>query len=216
MVLAILDAFVDAEDGAYAIDMQQRVVYWNRAAQRILGYAPSEALGKRCFQVFWGAGMDLGQECSGECFVVQRARAGKIAPSQTILARSKAGQTKWLSIVHVLLPAEASSGSALLHIFHDVTEEVEAKRLFERLSRMLGEGPLAIPAQGHADIGRLSSREREVLDLLAQGLGTRAIAESLVVSPVTARNHVQRVLAKLGVHTRLEAVAAMRHGAFAS
>ena len=112
MVLAILDAFVDAEDGAYAIDMQQRVVYWNRAAQRILGYAPSEALGKRCFQVFWGAGMDLGQECSGECFVVQRARAGKIAPCQTILARSKAGQTKWLSIVHVLLPAEASSGSA--------------------------------------------------------------------------------------------------------
>jgi two-component system nitrate/nitrite response regulator NarL len=47
----------------------------------------------------------------------------------------------------------------------------------------------------------------EVLRLLADGRSTKAVAEALHVSPATVRNHVQNVLAKLGVHSRLEAVA---------
>ena len=52
-----------------------------------------------------------------------------------------------------------------------------------------------------------------MLELLVEGISTRGIAERLFVSVNTARNHVQRVLAKLGVHSRLEAVAlASREG----
>ncbi|HZP30411.1 MAG TPA: response regulator transcription factor [Acidimicrobiia bacterium] len=59
----------------------------------------------------------------------------------------------------------------------------------------------------------LTSRELDVLELLVEGVSTRGIAERLFVSINTARNHVQRVLAKLGVHSRLEAVAlATREG----
>ena len=59
----------------------------------------------------------------------------------------------------------------------------------------------------------LTSRELDVLELLVEGISTRGIAERLFVSVNTARNHVQRVLAKLGVHSRLEAVAlASREG----
>jgi DNA-binding NarL/FixJ family response regulator len=53
---------------------------------------------------------------------------------------------------------------------------------------------------------RLTARQRDVLALLAEGAGTQAIAERLGVSRLTARKHVERVLAKLGVHSRLEAV----------
>ena len=53
---------------------------------------------------------------------------------------------------------------------------------------------------------RLSRREREVFALLVQGMDNRAIARALVVSPHTSRTHIQRVLEKLGVHSRLEAV----------
>jgi len=53
----------------------------------------------------------------------------------------------------------------------------------------------------------VSDRERELLVQLAQGASTREIADALHISPTTVRNHVQRVLAKLGVHSRLEAVA---------
>lgn len=52
---------------------------------------------------------------------------------------------------------------------------------------------------------KLSRREREVLGLLARGAGTSAIADQLFISSETARTHVQNILGKLGVHSRLEA-----------
>ena len=59
----------------------------------------------------------------------------------------------------------------------------------------------------------LSGRERTVLGLLAKGWSTRRIAQELHVSVQTVRTHVQNVLTKLGVHSKLEAVAfAFRHG----
>ena len=53
----------------------------------------------------------------------------------------------------------------------------------------------------------LSDRECDLLTELARGLSTAEIAETLHISPTTVRNHVQRILTKLGAHSRLEAVA---------
>jgi len=59
---------------------------------------------------------------------------------------------------------------------------------------------------------QLTRREREVLALLASGANSTEIARALTVSPNTVRTHVQSILAKLQVHSRLEAVAfATRH-----
>lgn len=55
--------------------------------------------------------------------------------------------------------------------------------------------------------GGLTAREREVLDLVAAGLGNQAIARRLTVSPKTVRNHVATVIAKLHVADRGEAIA---------
>jgi DNA-binding NarL/FixJ family response regulator len=53
----------------------------------------------------------------------------------------------------------------------------------------------------------LTSREREVLGLLARGLTQGEIARALVISEKTVATHIQHVLEKLGVHSRAEAVA---------
>lgn len=53
----------------------------------------------------------------------------------------------------------------------------------------------------------LTARELDVLRLLTEGVSTRGIAERLFISLNTARNHVQRIIRKLGAHSRLEAVA---------
>ncbi len=53
----------------------------------------------------------------------------------------------------------------------------------------------------------LSSREREVLRLLAEGLDVRSVAERLFISPKTVGTHIQHILSKLNVHTRTAAVA---------
>jgi DNA-binding NarL/FixJ family response regulator len=59
-------------------------------------------------------------------------------------------------------------------------------------------------------LARLTRREREVLTLLSEGADNGAIAQALVISPQTARTHIQHVLHKLGVHSRLEAAALAR------
>ncbi|HET8586829.1 MAG TPA: response regulator transcription factor [Candidatus Limnocylindria bacterium] len=60
---------------------------------------------------------------------------------------------------------------------------------------------------------RLSDRERQVLELLAQGLGVNAIAGRLYVSESTAKSHIAKVYEKLGAANRAQAlVAAMRAG----
>jgi DNA-binding NarL/FixJ family response regulator len=75
-------------------------------------------------------------------------------------------------------------------------------RLLPRLSRQ--------PRHVGAD---LTPRETEMLGLLAEGLSNAAIAERLTVSVFTVRNHVTNLSAKLGAHSKLEALAiAVREG----
>jgi RNA polymerase sigma factor (sigma-70 family) len=59
----------------------------------------------------------------------------------------------------------------------------------------------------HPALGRLSAREREILGQLAKGWSNRRIAEECFLSLNTVRTHVQNILVKLGVHSKLEAVA---------
>jgi DNA-binding NarL/FixJ family response regulator len=64
-------------------------------------------------------------------------------------------------------------------------------------------------------VDRLSRREKEVFQLLVSGHDQQSIAKELIISPATARTHLQNVLRKLGVHSRLEATAlAIRHDLF--
>ena len=70
-----------------------------------------------------------------------------------------------------------------------------------------------MPGGGPAAAQQLTEREREVLELLAEGLSNAAIAERLVVSVHTVRNHVANLSTKLGAHSKLEALSiAVREG----
>lgn len=83
-----------------------------------------------------------------------------------------------------------------------------ARRLISRSRR----GRAASLARGPIN-PELTNREREVLELLAGGMRPKQIARELVISPKTVACHIQRMLAKLGVHSRAEAVAiAYREG----
>jgi DNA-binding NarL/FixJ family response regulator len=84
----------------------------------------------------------------------------------------------------------------------------------KEISLRRADGVLPLPPKGVKESGRLSPakkeltrREKEVLQFLALGMGTSAIARQLGISTATVRNHSQRILAKLQVHSRLAAVA---------
>lgn len=82
------------------------------------------------------------------------------------------------------------------------------KQGFDRgvFARALAETLAAAPASPDHRAG-LTPREREVLDLLAQGLTNNAIADRLVISPNTVKRHLKAIFAKLEVSTRAAAVA---------
>jgi DNA-binding NarL/FixJ family response regulator len=73
------------------------------------------------------------------------------------------------------------------------------------LRELTGETPPPRPAE--QQVAALSRRERDVLGYLVAGMTRAQIAEKLLLSVNTVRSHVQRVLAKLGVHSTLEAAA---------
>jgi DNA-binding NarL/FixJ family response regulator len=80
-----------------------------------------------------------------------------------------------------------------------------ARRVIEYFSAPQAPGPpLAFPG--------LTEREREVLDLIAQGHNNQAIAQKLFLSPKTVRNHVSNIFAKLQVADRAQAIVRAREG----
>ncbi len=86
---------------------------------------------------------------------------------------------------------------------------VDQDELLVRARRLLRRPP-AVPTEGGDP---LTDREMEILRLLASGASQARIAGQLRISPKTVGTHIQRILTKLGVHSRTEAVAfAFRHG----
>ena len=63
-------------------------------------------------------------------------------------------------------------------------------------------------------LDELTSREREVLELVAQGLGNIKISSRLKIADKTVRNHVSIILSKLGAESRAQAVAIARDAGF--
>jgi DNA-binding NarL/FixJ family response regulator len=80
------------------------------------------------------------------------------------------------------------------------------EELIARVRRAITRSAELNSANGSGGAG-LTPREREVLGLLADGLSQTEIAQKLVISPKTVATHIQRILAKLDVHSRAEAVA---------
>ena len=194
-------ALAGSGDGVFVIGADGQIVLWNRSAERILGYTAREVIGRRCCDVFVGRDADANRLCYQGCHVMTLVKMGEPIQTFDMSTRTKAGTPVWINVSILVVPPNGTVGTLTIHLFRDVTATKELLTLIrERLSPPTSDA-------GAAASGVLTRRELELLRLMTLGLNTAAAAERMHVSPATIRNHVQNIFGKLGVHSRLEAVA---------
>ena len=142
------------------------------------------------------SGIDACRQIRSELPETQVIMFTSYSEQESVLASIMAGATGFLTknVSHSkLVEAIRAAGRGASLLDPSVTRNV-----IERLAAL---------SQASAQQEILSEREREVLALIAQGCTNKEIAAKLVVSPYTARNHVIRILNKLGLSRRSEAAA---------
>jgi PAS domain S-box-containing protein len=198
-----------ASDGVFVTTEDNRIALWNRAAETLMGYTAREAFGHPCREILAGRGARGTPRCVTGCDVAPMLTVDGLDQTFEMQTRTKTGDPRWLNITAFAITDGQGGGPFIVHVLRDVTRSKHLHTLVrERVARALhaGAGGRLTPE------GPLTPREVDVLRLMTTGLGTAATAERLHVSRATVRNHVQNIFGKLGVHTRLEAVAyATRH-----
>lgn len=186
-------------DGAAVMGSDGQITFWNAAAEHIFGCTSREVLGRPCWEVFVGCDDNRNALCSPVCQIMSLACRREPVHSFDMRTRTRAGRPLWLNVS--VLSVDGSPGPQVVHLFRDVTVARETTALIgERLA-------LAASTVEAGGAPALSRREVEVLHLLIEGLGNAAIAERLRVRRGTVRNHLRNLFGKLGVHSRLQAVA---------
>jgi PAS domain S-box-containing protein len=220
----ILQSLLSAADGVFVVDGEERIVHWNAAAQQLLGYAHDEVVGRNYLELLEGPGSDAMAEATRNRRAVAAALAGTPVPNYDTCVRTQSGRMRWINVSLLTLITSRNQETWLAAgLFRDASQKKlneqfvalaldAASRLQEGLAPAAPAGALIAPPGGD-----LTRRERDVLTLLARGFGTVDIARALSLSRATVRNHVQSILTKFHVHSRLEAVTyALEHGFLAS
>ncbi|OGH55762.1 MAG: hypothetical protein A3G34_11410 [Candidatus Lindowbacteria bacterium RIFCSPLOWO2_12_FULL_62_27] len=195
--------FSRTADGVFVSDVNtHRIVYWNHAAQSIFGRPSSNVCGKFCHDVVRGMSRDGTPFCGPDCPVKWAARSGRVVRHFDLITHAASGRKIRLDVSILVVWAGPGRKLRVVHLFRKKTASIL------RPPRPAGSPGARIrlaPADGEILIA-LTRRERDVLDHMADGLSTRALAARLGIRYLTARTHIQRILSKLGVHTRVEAV----------
>ena len=207
----LFEALKDAGDGAFVIDEELRILFWNRAAEAIFGFSSDDVAGQFCYRLLHG--YDEGQHliCRVKCQVAQLALQSKPVPNYDVHVKTKSGDGRWLDMSVFTYEMNDTSGKkVIVHLFHDLNRREVDDKVLGQLVEVLNHYHDIRHFNGARLESRpdtLTTREREILALLVDGLGTRDIAELFSISINTVRNHIQHILQKLQVHSRLEAVA---------
>ncbi len=219
----VLLDMANTNTGAFVVDERRRVVFWNEGAARVLGYTAEETVGLRCCDIL-GVGRAKPDDCAHclgahswaqllEGDVVRRvttavARDGvrKAVRMTTMLGHNTEGDPRVIHFIREPAPKadnSRASAAAMSRIAPgDSSSDMAMPEGAQSLHEIVTRSVVSHRRAPHS----LTKREREVLKLLATGLSNFEIADTLGISPITARNHVTSVIEKLGVKTRLQAV----------
>jgi DNA-binding CsgD family transcriptional regulator len=199
----------------FAIDGEQRVIFWNQACEKMTGISAAEAVGDSCHAVLKGRDSHGRPLCRSNCPLCELSKGGPPPAQLPMRITHTDGKTLQFSVGTMLIPSARQNQWNVVHVMRRGRECGSPGRrgCEDRLnvaefasSTQRQDAPCQIAAS------LLTSREREILRLLADGASVTPMSDQLHISVATVRNHIQRLMAKLDVHSRVEAVAyAHRH-----
>jgi PAS domain S-box-containing protein len=194
-------------DPVFGTNRLNKIVFWNRSAERLLGFSAAEAVGAPCGSLLSGCDVHGNRYCGESCPVTQMAVQGEAVRRFVLQLRTKDGRgvAAEVSILHLEAPPPD-----LFFLAH-LLQVQDAQPLFAGHAET-GDAPPrpaldAARESPDARARKLTSREVEILGMLAAGHTTPDMAARLHISRLTARNHLQNILDKLEVHSKSEAVA---------
>ncbi len=200
-------AVLALEEPAVATDGDDHVVVWNEAAARMFGIPAAKAIGRPLQDLLDGRDVFGNRLCRRGCAVHESLRRGEPLQSFEMDAAQAGGRMRLVVMVELLPGPRPNSYFAVYHI--------QAERRGTDRRRETWHGAPGVPpgfdrapliAGRHHRLARLTGRESEILQMLGRGSSTAQIARSMGVSSATVRSHMQNLLRKLGVHSRLQAV----------
>lgn len=180
---------------AFSVSSDHRLITCNHGAETLFGSPAQELIGQSCSHV-------MSRRLSAACLGCGQWCTRQLADDDSAPVRRP-----------VVLQRGDGRSQILISVLRATTSEGEPCML-----HLLQVAPLSqhAPAPSHPQADSISGshsvephltrREREILRMLSEGLETPDIAAQSSISSATVRNHVQNIIAKLGVSTRLQAV----------
>src|SRR5262245_48963492 len=202
-----LDRISRSGEAVFAIDSSDRIILWNKQCEEILGRPARSVLGKRCDEVIAGRDENGNIYCYRNCPVAHQARDMPNDPVNRFQLSVTTGKGERRN-VEVSLFAIPSYHPALSTVVHVLRPAGAKESALERglAGHAEAREPLWPISTNNGQTVALTAREKEILRCLSEGLSTAAIAKKLFIAPVTVRNHIQNLLHKLDVHSKLAAV----------
>ena len=211
MLSSFPELMLHSIDGVFAIGAGQTVLFWNHACESITGIPAADAVGSCCHEVLKGHDQNGRSLCKSDCPVGSLAKGGLPPSLLPMRITHQDGQKIQLCVGTMLMPSPTQNEWAVVHVMRR-SRDTKTTDFFACGIDQHPEPPQAQPEPERHNAALLTKRERDVLRLLAEGGRADAISGQLHISATTVRNHIQRLMAKLNVHSRHEAVAfAHRH-----
>lgn len=203
---SLFQSLEHSPDAVFVTDRTNHIIFWNDAARFLLGFTADEAVGGHCDRLLAGSDPFGNRYCTDECPIMRIANRGEIVRNFSLNLRTKESQHIVTQVSVLQLRAGAPDDYYLVHLLRANADTTEPHTAHEPAS---ASRPHLVAARESIDVRarKLTSREVEVLGMLAAGRSTPEIAERLHISQLTARSHIQNILEKLEVHSKVEAVA---------
>lgn len=203
-LLTLFEALELSPDAVFVTDRRNHIVFWNDAARQLIGFSADEAVGKDCSSLLSGCDSFGNRYCSDDCPVMRIANRGEVVRNFGLSLRAKDGSAIGTTVSVLQLRSRGRDEYLLAHLVRSVDVNPRAE-----VPPTVSPRPHIVVARESADARarKLTTREVEVLGMLAAGRATPEIAERLHISQLTARSHIQNILEKLEVHSKAEAVA---------